>query len=402
MRKEAGHNIVDVTFPKAKMKAFWKKVNKNTPSGCWQWKGAAASDGYARFRINAAKSAGAARISWVLENRTALPSWHRLQRTCSNRLCVNPLHVRRIECDLHHPDVGKRKRRAWVLHPPGNATILSLSDALHPDNDASSIQFQENISKLLDELQEVKNANRELITSIRQLISAQKSRISRLEEQVSGLSEAGTRILNIETSFQVFSATYLEKMKAADQRQQAADQRQQLFENRMGLSINKFQEQQESRAEKLEEKITRLLSQPQPLTHQDIMPQEPHTPAEPASADEQPRAAAQDEEQPSVTAKRDPFYAKLAEVLKQSTSCDIASSEDWDGIEAAFSLLQATNEDAVDAFFHQVQKYADSLGEYGGMPTVSGFLQMVEESVRFRTDEGPDPLQEQDPLQEKM
>lgn len=372
MRNVAGHNIVDVTIPKGKIKAFWKKVKKHTPTDCWQWKGAEATNGYARFRINNAKTVQSARIAWVLENRAALPSWHRLKRTCPNRMCVNPLHVKRIENDLAHPDVGKRKHRPWVLHPPGNLQIIALSDALHPDNDASSWLMQETGAKILDRLQAVEDRSGDIARSIMQLISAQKSRVRDIEMQVSGLSEAGTRVLNIEHAIDTFLA-------AQEVKDKATAREAELFRTLVNERFDKY--------DKL---IHELVVQNQSIIAQnqrmlDMVSSNSASAPVPEQVESiQDKSEEAETQSGEVENTRSPFTQRLAEVFTQTTSFSFETEEDWEALEAAFDLLQAREGDAVDAYFVEVERYK-GLAQ-AGQASIQGFLEMVQEPLKVRSD----------------
>lgn len=368
MRKVVGHNVIDVCFPKAKLKPFWKKVQKETVSGCWNWLGAERPSGPPVYRVNSAKSINCPRIAWVLENRTPLPSWHRLKRTCKNRMCVNPLHYTRIETDLRHPDIGKKRPRPWVLHPPGKTTILALSDALHPDNDASSIQFQETAAQVLEEIQSSNKAKRELITSVQKLLSGQKIRMRDLESQVSGLAEAGTRILNIEGALNIFT----EMMEARQKRQ---DETIVKSMNEITDSMKRLSESNSNIAEALRENTAAIVRSEAKV---DVLVGALNKPLAPAT-----EIVPQQEEQTDTAAPdskpNPPFLEKLAHVFQEITGTKVSNMND---LQEAFLLISAKEEDPVPAFFREVERYHELIQSSPEYASVTGFLAMIQKPLR--------------------
>lgn len=73
---------------------FWAKVNKDTPSGCWEWTGATSGYGYGQIGIGK-KRQKAHRVSWELVN-CPIPDGMELDHLCSNPKCVNPYHLRAV------------------------------------------------------------------------------------------------------------------------------------------------------------------------------------------------------------------------------------------------------------------------------------------------------------------
>lgn len=87
----------DVLGPKLLAK-FWRKVRRDTESGCWLWEGKNKKDGYGHLtlRFNGKKSSAYAhRISFELANGR-IKSGLVIDHLCRNHSCVNPAHLEAI------------------------------------------------------------------------------------------------------------------------------------------------------------------------------------------------------------------------------------------------------------------------------------------------------------------
>lgn len=74
---------------------YWSKVQKAGPDDCWIWIGTRHRTGYGIFTVRK-KMYGPHRIALILDGRPQPPPPHQfaLHGDCSNRLCVNPAHLR--------------------------------------------------------------------------------------------------------------------------------------------------------------------------------------------------------------------------------------------------------------------------------------------------------------------
>lgn len=71
---------------------FWSKVNKDAPSGCWEWTAAINQrTGYGQFKLDG-KSVQSHRYSYQLA-KGPIPDGLLLLHDCDNRKCCNPDHL---------------------------------------------------------------------------------------------------------------------------------------------------------------------------------------------------------------------------------------------------------------------------------------------------------------------
>jgi len=74
---------------------FWGFVDKDTPTGCWLWLGAAHTSGYGRIGRGGAQGgmAYAHRVSWEMHHGETVPEGKYVAHTCDVKTCVNPQHL---------------------------------------------------------------------------------------------------------------------------------------------------------------------------------------------------------------------------------------------------------------------------------------------------------------------
>ena len=71
---------------------FWSKVNKDTESGCWEWKASTTIGGYGSFSDQNRKSISAHRYSYEF-HYGGIPEGMHVMHKCDNPKCVKPDHL---------------------------------------------------------------------------------------------------------------------------------------------------------------------------------------------------------------------------------------------------------------------------------------------------------------------
>ena len=71
---------------------FWKKVNKSSSNGCWEWTACCNNMGYGKFAIHPGWRL-AHRVAFELHHKRPIINGLHLLHSCDNPKCVNPSHL---------------------------------------------------------------------------------------------------------------------------------------------------------------------------------------------------------------------------------------------------------------------------------------------------------------------
>lgn len=72
--------------------SFWAKVDKTTPTGCWEWTAYRLPTGYGRYTVRRPLMVLAHRYAYTLLIGS-IPDELELDHLCLNKGCVNPSHL---------------------------------------------------------------------------------------------------------------------------------------------------------------------------------------------------------------------------------------------------------------------------------------------------------------------
>jgi hypothetical protein len=95
---------------------FWAKVDKRTPTECWNWTAACFKDrrGYGAFGVTQGVIVRAHRFSYELHVQEIPEAQHVLHR-CDNPKCVNPHHLFLGDHAINNADMRDKGRSARKL-----------------------------------------------------------------------------------------------------------------------------------------------------------------------------------------------------------------------------------------------------------------------------------------------
>lgn len=94
---------------------FWTKVDKRSPTECWEWNSNKNNKGYGLFKVSAAVGNKLAHRLAFEDKNGRLAKGALVLHSCDNRLCVNPSHLRAGTHKDNVSDMDLRGRRV----PPG-------------------------------------------------------------------------------------------------------------------------------------------------------------------------------------------------------------------------------------------------------------------------------------------
>jgi len=121
------------------MERFWNKVNKNTPSGCWEWTGGLNDKGYGRIRVNWILY-GAHRFSYYLHHpitKNIKEIEYEVMHTCDNPVCVNPYHLKLDTHANNIKDKVEKGRQLYGQKHPSSKLTDDLAREIIAKNDGS-------------------------------------------------------------------------------------------------------------------------------------------------------------------------------------------------------------------------------------------------------------------------
>uniref|UniRef100_A0A6H1ZB63 Putative homing endonuclease n=1 Tax=viral metagenome TaxID=1070528 RepID=A0A6H1ZB63_9ZZZZ len=112
---------------------FWSKVNKDTPSGCWEWTANKNNKGYGRFTVDSYAGKQLAHRLAYKDAFGPIPKDGLILHSCDNPACVNPAHLRIGTHKANVADMDERGRR----NPP------HLKGETNPSSKLTDIQVIE-------------------------------------------------------------------------------------------------------------------------------------------------------------------------------------------------------------------------------------------------------------------
>jgi hypothetical protein len=119
---------------------FWKRVDKTTANGCWEWQGGRVKDGYGSFKMNK---------QWMQTHRWAmLFEGHVIKdkvvmHSCDNPACVNPAH---LSLGTQQDNIRDMHNKGRYVKPKSKLSDADIKDIRESNLSLSQIGKKYNIS----------------------------------------------------------------------------------------------------------------------------------------------------------------------------------------------------------------------------------------------------------------
>lgn len=119
---------------------FWKRVDKTTTTGCWEWHGGRAKDGYGSFKMNK---------QWMQTHRwSMLFAGHNIKdkvvmHKCDNPGCVNPAH---LSLGTQQDNIKDMHAKGRYVKPKSKLSAADIEDIKTSDLTGVALAKKYNIS----------------------------------------------------------------------------------------------------------------------------------------------------------------------------------------------------------------------------------------------------------------
>lgn len=131
------------------IRRYWEKVDVGGPDDCWEWRAATMTKGYGVLGLGR-RLVQAKHIALILDGkpRPDAPADHALHGPCSNRLCVNPTHLRWGTNDENVGDMLALGRQAkGARYHRSGLTEEAVRSIRTSADDAEQIATRHNITR---------------------------------------------------------------------------------------------------------------------------------------------------------------------------------------------------------------------------------------------------------------